>query len=112
MITVKVDMSGVQSKLDKIASDKKLGLFLAQEAASGMDKFVPMRTGALAGSAKPSPFKVTYNKPYARRMFYGQGMRLTRDKHPLATPRWDRAFIMTGGADKLGKAATNYLKGR
>lgn len=112
MITVKVDMSGVQSKLSKIASDKKLGLVLAQEAADGMRKFVPRRTGALMTSAKLSPFKVTYNTPYARRMFYGQGLRFSKDKHPLARARWDKAFIETGGAEKLGKAATNYLKGR
>ena len=109
-VNVKISMSGVASKVENIASNKRLGRFLANEAADGMDKYVPMRTGALAGSVTVSPFKVTYNAPYAVYMYNGRSMRLTRDKHPLATPKWDRAYAIVDGG-KLGKAGSKFLKG-
>lgn len=109
---VKANMSGVSSKVSRISKDSGLGTFLASEAARGMDKFVPMRTGALAASVRPSAFKVSYGMPYARYAYYGQGKRFTTDKHPNATAYWDRAYVAAGGARQLGEAGTNYLKGR
>ena len=84
-------------------------MFLAETAAEGMDKYVPMRTGALAGSVSSSPFKVKYAAPYAVYIYNGRSVKLTRDKHPLATPHWDRAYAIVDG-QKLGKAGTNYLR--
>lgn len=106
----KVSITGAASKLRKIATNKAFGSFLAEEAADGMDKYVPMRTGALAESVTTSPFKVTYNAPYAVYVFNGRSIRLTRDKHPLATPQWHRAYEIIDG-NKLAKAGTDYLKG-
>lgn len=106
----KVKMTAVSSKVKKIAGNKALGTFLAETAAEGMDRFVPMRTGALAGSVTTSPFKVTYNAPYAVYVYNGRSIRLTRDRHPLATPHWDRAYAIADG-QKLGKSATNFVKG-
>ena len=57
-IKVTINMSGVSAKLDRIATDRGLGIFLATEAASGMDQYVPFRDGALSGSATPEPFEI------------------------------------------------------
>lgn len=103
------DMSGVAAKVRKIATDKRLGSFLANEAADGMDKYVPMRTGQLAHSARPLPFKVRYIAPYAIYPFTGYGMTFRKDKHPLATSRWDRAYAAAEG-EKLGRLGTEYVK--
>lgn len=108
---VKANTAGISSKIRKIANDKGLGTFLAETAAKGMDRFVPWRTGALASSVTVSPFKVTYNAPYAVYVYNGRSVRLTRNQHPLATPHWDRAYDIVDG-QKLAKAGTDYLKGR
>lgn len=109
---VKANTAGISSKIKKIANDKGLGTFLATEAAKGMDKFVPMRTGALSDFTVITPFNVAYAVPYARYVYYGQGKKFSTDKHPNATARWDRAFVAAGGGNKLGESGTNYLGGK
>lgn len=103
------DMSGVAAKVRKISTNKRLGTFLANEAADGMDKYVPMRTGQLASSTRIEPFKVRYTANYARYPFNGYGMKFRTDKHPLATSRWDRAYASAEG-ERLGRMGTEYLK--
>lgn len=105
----KADMSGVAAKIRKISTNTGLGRFLASEAQSGMDKYVPMRTGQLAHSAKISPFTVEYIAPYARYPFNGYGMKFRKDKHPLATSRWDRSYASADG-ESLGRMGTEYVK--
>lgn len=112
MSKVRADMSGISSKLARIAKDSGLGSFLASEAAKGMSKYVPRRTGALSHSAQASPFKVTYSMPYARRVFYGVGLNIRTDVNPLASARWSDKYVEEGGAEELGKVGTAYLKGR
>lgn len=108
---VKANMSGVSSKLSRISKNSGLGYKLASDAALGMDKFVPKRTGQLSYSAAIMPFKVFYETPYARWVYYGNNLRFSTDKHPSATARWDRAYVAAGGARQLGEAGTKYLKG-
>lgn len=107
-VKVKANMSGVASNVSKIASNKALGQFLASEAQRGMDKYVPMRTGALAGSVTVKPFHVIYTAPYAKYPYNGRGT-LSKDKHPNATSHWDRAYAIADG-QKLGQAGTRFLK--
>lgn len=109
-VKVTVDMSGVSAKLDRIATDRGLGMFLATEAASGMDQYVPYRDGALSGSATPEPFSVTYGVPYARRLYYGTDLNISRQGHPNATALWDKAYASAKGSD-LGQAGTRYVRG-
>lgn len=107
---VKVNMGGAAAKVAKIAKDERLGLFLANEAASGMDKFVPMRTGALSEFTVIKPFSITYAAPYARYVYEGEGKNFSKNKHPLATAKWDKAYKDAGGVKKLAKAGTAYLR--
>ena len=110
-ISVKVDMSGVGRKITKICTNKKLGQHLANVAAKGMDKYVPMRTGQLSGSHTEKPFHVIYTAPYAKYPYNGRGMRFTKDHHPNATSHWDKAYAAAGGEEQLAKAGTDFLKG-
>lgn len=103
------DMSGVKAKVRSICNNRQLGTFLASEAQKGMDKYVPMRTGALAQSASVSPFKIRYNMKYATYPYHGRNMTFTKDKHPNATSYWDRAYAIADG-QKLGEAGTRFLK--
>jgi hypothetical protein len=109
-INVTVDMSGVSAKLDRIATDRGLGMFLSTEAASGMDQYVPYRDGALSGSATPEPFAVTYGVPYAAKLYYGTDLNISRQGHPNATALWDKAYKAAKGGD-LGMAGTQYVRG-
>lgn len=105
----KVDMSGVKAKVRKITTNRGLGLYLANEAADGMDKYVPMRTGQLASSTSVKPLVVKYTAEYAVYPFNGYGMKFRKDKHPLATSRWDRAYASASG-ESLGRLGTAYVK--
>lgn len=109
MATVRVDMSGATSKVERIKADDGLGRYLANEALRGMDKYVPARTLQLSKSAQVSkPFVVNYGAKYARYPFYGKG-RIHQDVHPMATKRWDKAYSAAHGAE-LGRAGTEYLR--
>jgi hypothetical protein len=109
-VKVTVDMSGVGAKLDSIAKDRGLGMFLATEAASGMEQYVPYRDGYLSKSAIPAPFSVSYGMPYARKMYYGTDFHFSDQGHAKATAEWDKAYVRAKGGD-LGRAGTQYVRG-
>ena len=114
MSRVKADMSGVAAKVKKIKNDQGLKRVLASQAAMGMDKFVPKRTGALAASVSVaiSGSKITYNAPYAVYVYNGSNKKFSTDRSPLATAKWDDAYMESGGREQLAEVGTNYLKGR
>lgn len=89
---LKVDTSGFGPKLARLKSNKELGLFSASEAARMMDKYVPYRSGALAGSglASSEPWKVVYAMPYAIYVWNGRGMTFSKQTHPLARSHWSQ----------------------
>lgn len=106
---IKVDMSGISAKVERLKADDGLGRYLASEALRGMDKYVPARTLQLAKSAQVSrPFTVHYGANYARYPFFGKG-KIHQDVHPLATKQWHKAYAAAHGAE-LGKAGTAYLR--
>lgn len=108
-VTVDFDAAGIGKKVDDVKTDKKLGLFLAQEAEKGMEPYVPMRTGALVASGSAEPFAVTYTANYATYPYHGNNMTIRTEMHPLATKEWDVAYAKAHGED-LARAATAYLK--
>lgn len=98
---VTVDMSGVAPKLRRLADNPELGKTASTEAAKLMEPFVPMRSGDLKNSAVTDvPWQVRYTMPYARRLFYGEGFKFSKDEHLQAMARWDR------GIDKAALAKT------
>lgn len=105
-MTVYVKLSGVQAKVRSICENPKLGLVASAESARLMDKYVPMRTGNLAGSVDTTkPWQVSYTMPYARRIYYGDGFNFSKEMHPNARSRWDKGISKSALAAKLTEAA-------
>lgn len=107
--TISVDVSGVPAKVGSIKSDRGVGLHAASEAAMLMDKYVPMRTGALASSADTSrPFFVTYGMPYADYVYEGSHMRFSKEHHPAAMAHWERPI--SNDPSELAASITDYIR--
>lgn len=110
VIKVKVDMSGVASKIRKICTNKQLGQELASRGMDYMNAhYVPKRAGKLRESAIPTPFKITWNKPYARRHYYGFGNDNRTTKG--TTSYWDKPPDKPNDVrDYLAKVAQDWMK--
>lgn len=103
---VKVDISGIPKKVDRICRHNGLGIYAAETFARLMVPYVPMDTGTLSQSYTTEPRKVIYNQPYAHRLYEGEGFNFSKEKHPLATAHWDEAAKAAKGkqfADELAK---------
>lgn len=109
MISVKTDLRGVPKKVKKIASDDRVGMFVASESARLMGPYVPMDTGMLYQQVVLEPFEVTYTQPYAEAIYNGEGYDFSKEKHPLATAKWDQAMISAKGIE-LANSITEYIK--
>lgn len=92
----RVDLSQIRRALDMGTDAHRRRLALA--AGRGMTPYVPMRTGALTGSAQPGVGEVTYRGTnrgfdYASFVFDpSRPIRIHKDRHPKATSRWDRKY--------------------
>lgn len=109
MANVELDLAGVDRKVQRLKNDQGLGLFIATEAMRGMSPYVPFRNGYLDASAQAEPFAVTYDISYADRVYYGTSMEFSKERHPLATAEWDKAYAEAHG-EELGRAGTEYLR--
>lgn len=110
---MKLELSGIDAKMRRIASDQGLGQAMTQEARRVMSPYVPFRSGALDASAGGSPpFKVVYGPlPYARYIYYGTGLAFSRAFHGKATALWAEV-AKNQVAQACAKVGTAYLKGR
>ena len=101
------------AQIAKEAIGKDSTLFMANEARRLMDKYVPMETGQLAGNVeletKGNKAIIRYYSPYAHRLFYGKGFNFSKEKHTLATARWDEAMLVVH-RDALVKAVQAYIR--
>jgi hypothetical protein len=93
------DRAGIR-KLERKSS---LALNLTADLlAQRIDPQVPFKTGALAQSAfqhgrRIRDYKdtdivkfIAYTAPYATKVYYGENLNFTRDKHPQARAYWGR----------------------
>ena len=111
-ITVKCHFEKVPLKIKRICSNRSVGLFVASTCERHMNPYVPMDTGMLSQNTIVEPFKVTYNQEYAKRCFYGWDLNFRKEKHPLATSRWDKATESAKG-NVIAKEISTYIsKGR
>lgn len=69
--------------------------------------YVPFDTGTLAESVNISADCIEYRAPYASSV-YSQNRNFRKDKHPLATARWDEAAEPTQ-KPKLIEALQAYV---
>ena len=95
--------------LERIAENKQLGTFIATSVAKHLDKYVPMRDGTLADTLEIEPFKITYIQPYAEKMYLGEGFNFSKDKHPLATAKWDKVGMQTE-RDAIVREINRFIK--
>jgi hypothetical protein len=78
------------------------------------DPFVPMDTGLLAHDAidylvEGDAGIIHHKAPYASRIYYGEGYRFSKEKHPLASAQWDKAAIAAGKDKDLMESVQNYI---
>ena len=108
---VKVDLSGVQKKLDSIANNREVGLFLATTCARYMDQYVPFRTGTLSKQVVTTiPHQVTYETDYAKRVYEAKGITIhTENGHPNATDHWDQAMLVSH-ENQIAKEVTRFIE--
>lgn len=71
--------------------------------------YVPMDTGMLDQTVDITKDYVHYKVPYAHRMYEGDGLNFSKDKHPLATAHWDNAMKVAKG-QQLADDITAYIK--
>ena len=75
---------------------------------------VPKETGNLEESAKTgaegNKGYISYNTPYARRLYYHPEYNFRQDKNPNAQGRWMDSFIYGPKKDWLAKAYGEFLK--
>lgn len=106
---IKTDFGGVKKKIHSIATNRDVGLFLAQECFNAMEQYVPMDTGALVSNHTIEPFRITFNQNYAKVNFEGTHRNFSRDKHINAQAHWD-VPVQSNHTTAIANAVTNYLR--
>lgn len=106
---ITVDMNIAQILKGRLDNEAKL--FLANTAYKLMNDYIPMDTGSLAQTVDITPDYLHFKVPYAERMYEGDHLNFRKDKHPLATARWDKAMMDARGKE-LVKTVQNYMDKR
>lgn len=81
-----------------INPDGRIQRFFVDTCANHMDKYVPMRSGDLAGTLHKTNRSITYLMPYARYQYYGvsksgKALKYSTNKHKDAGPYWDKRMV-------------------
>ena len=76
--------------------------FFTDACFNHMEKYIPMDTGALAGTFDKGINYITYEQPYAHYQYIGESvsgkpLNYHKDKHPLATSYWDKKMWTAEG---------------
>lgn len=108
-MSAKVDMQGAYDKVHRITRGDKIGLYAASEAQRLMSRYTPMRTGALRDSYSIEPWRVRWATPYAKRVYYANGLRIHHDANPFASKRWDQVMSKHDG-QRLAESVSAYIK--
>lgn len=103
---VEIDPKAVAARV----VDDRARLFSQQALRALASDFVPRDTGNLMSDVQVTPEGVEYLAPYARRVYYGEGMNFSREKNPLATARWDQA-AMAARKDQLVAMIQGFFDG-
>ena len=89
-IKLDLDIDDVLRQYQNRAKDAQR--FLDESVLKDTDKYVRYRTGVLARSAQTASRigsgAIIYDTPYAKRVYYDESTFVTKDIHPLATPKW------------------------
>lgn len=118
-----IEMKPVETIKDRLGfdADGKIQLFVTNNCARRMDKYVPFDTGTLAETVmldgKPTENvgkdKITYSTPYAKIVYHGvrgdKELNYHTDKHELAGPYWDQRMI-SAEIDDIIEETEKYMK--
>lgn len=115
-VTITVaNLTDAQKVAKKMVGDEAFGLYVAAQWHRLYQDFVPMVEGDLYGNVTFAPMEITHNAGYAGYQYNGARkdgshviQNYSKEKHPLAGPRWDDAAVPTQGP-KLEKSVENYL---
>ena len=94
--TVKVNLQGVQSRLENAINSPDTMTEIHQDFAKTINPWIPKDTGRLADKdVRITAEGVTYYAPWAEKNYYGDDIHHRTDKHPLATAHWDKVAMQT-----------------
>lgn len=93
----------------KIAESKEFWTIAHLEWWRLITPYTPFQTGNLAEDVTITAEAIKYNSPYANRMYKGDNFNFRKDKHPLASARWDRA-AKPSQLPCLARTLNNYIK--
>ena len=89
IVTFKVNQAKIRTRLK--AGNRKAQAWLDDKVLKDTAPYVPRVTGELERSGidgtKIGNGQIIYNKPYARKQYYGQ-FKHSKQAHPKATRRW------------------------
>ena len=81
-------------RLVKKVNNNELGLYAATSWHRLYTPYVPYVTGDLCNTVRLGPWQIHHTVPYAHKMYTGR-FNFTRDLHPLASRKWDKAAQST-----------------
>jgi len=117
VIKIKATLKLNQEAIEKIQDAAIKALPLTMEAMKteiNNMQVVPKDTGNLEESAKTgaegNKGYISYNTPYARRLYYHPEYNFRQDKNPNAQGRWMDSFIYGPKKDWLAKVYGEFLK--
>lgn len=110
-VKVHVDISNALQNSIKDLNNEATMLAIHNTLAKMCDPYVPYLYGPLSETIQVSANGVRYTQPYARRQYFGDSFNHTREKHPLASARWDEAMMRDHG-DEFVQEVTQILERR
>lgn len=108
-VSVKVDIPNPSKTISNLTGNNRIKLFTAETCARHFNQYVPMQSGTLSQTYTTEPGKITYNAPYAKAMYFGTGFNFSKEMHPLATSKWDRA-AMSAHRPAIIREITAFIK--
>lgn len=119
--TIKVNLDSVSTILGKRGLDGKAQLVMSQEIHRLSQEYIPHDSGNLASLATVTENSITYNSPYARRMWYGKVMAgnplVATDKEikfqgaPMRGKEWTNRMMADRSKDVV-KAVADFIGGK
>ena len=75
--------------LKAVQGNDEFGKAAAQAWQKRVEPYIPYNTGRLCHDVTIKPYKIEYNAPYAGTVYNDLKRNFRKDKHPLATARWN-----------------------
>lgn len=96
--------------ISKVKDNPEIGRHAAETWRDLVEPYVPYNTGRLCHDVTIKPYVVQYNAPYAGKVYNDLKMNFRKDKHPLATAKWNEV-AMPAVKDYLVKEMQNFIDG-